>query len=68
MHAYQSSNTPPTKTGQMETKMFEIDMPESATMEAWRGVTAKIMLLVRRRQAVNRSIHASFVWVKDWLV
>lgn len=35
------------QSGQMETKMFEVDMPESATIEAWRGVTAKIMLLVR---------------------
>jgi len=30
----------------METKMFEVEMPASATVEAWRGVTAKIMLLV----------------------
>lgn len=27
--------------------MFEVALPESATIEAWRGVTAKIMLLVR---------------------
>ncbi|TFJ83140.1 hypothetical protein NSK_005560 [Nannochloropsis salina CCMP1776] len=33
--------------GQMETKVFEVAMPESATIESWRGVTAKIMLLVR---------------------
>lgn len=36
-----------TGMGQMETKMFEVEMPESATIEAWRGVRCKIMLLVR---------------------
>jgi hypothetical protein len=28
--------------------VFEVAMPESATIESWRGVTAKIMLLVRK--------------------
>lgn len=37
----------------METKVFEVEMPASATIEAWRGVTAKIMLLVRRENKGN---------------
>lgn len=53
--------------GQMESKVFEVEMPQSVKIDSWKGVKASVMLLVRTNQAHSGRDEYRFVctWVES---